>query len=143
MFLNLNPEKWGKYFWIGLNFIAYAYPKSPSKEEQENVKNYIISLGKVIPCDKCRNNFIKHLNKLPLDNHALSSRDNLINWLVAFHNEVNIMLNKRTISTEEYYKIMQKLLEDNNNNLLKNKKLLSLIILALIAIILVIYVKYK
>lgn len=148
MLINLNPEKWGKYFWIGLNFIGYAYPENPSDEDKQNVKNYIMSLGKVIPCDRCRGNFVNHLQKLPLDDIVLESRNNFINWLVNFHNEVNIMLEKRTISVNEYHNIMNDLLTKNNNSnsnniIAKNKKTISVLILILIIIILIIYIKFK
>ena len=40
------------------------------------------------------NNYLIHIKKIPLTNEILSSKENLINWLILIHNEVN-KINKK------------------------------------------------
>lgn len=84
---NINPKFWGAFSWRVLFVYVLAYPKnSPSVSDREYFREYFESLAGVLPCGKCRKNANKFLNKHPIENH-LSSRYNLLLWVIALHNK--------------------------------------------------------
>ena len=85
----MKPEIWGPHAWLFLHSITLEYPDKPSEQDKRDMIDFINSLGKVLPCMKCRNNFKTHLQKYPLDNKALESKKNLVKWLIDIHNCVN------------------------------------------------------
>jgi len=91
---NINPTIWGPSTWESNHFITMKYPIDPSPEDKKIYKAYFTLLGEVLPCDSCQGNFKRHLRKYPLDDNALSTRANLVQWLINMHNEVNKMNGK-------------------------------------------------
>ena len=57
----------------------------------------------MIPCEKCRNNYKKHLKQHPLTGKVLSSRDNLFMWIIDVHNSVHKDKQKTYDDTFKYY----------------------------------------
>lgn len=108
----MRPDIWGPPAWTLLHAITLDYPNNPTNEDKQNMLNFIISLGKVLPCAKCRLNFRDHLLKYPLDNEALSSKNNLVNWMIDIHNCVNESKNQNKLTYEEG---LSKILEPYNN----------------------------
>lgn len=137
---NINPVIWGNYGWKFLHYITFAYPDNPTYTDKENYSIIFKNIGKVLPCEKCQDNYYLHLQKYPLDAKALSSRYNLVNWLINVHNEVNKMNNKPIITFNQAVDIYL-----NNNSPLvtqtSNNTLFYLIIIILIIIILVLLYK--
>lgn len=111
----MKPEVWGPHAWIFLHSITLEYPDYPTGEDKRNMSNFMNSLKYVLPCEKCRINFENHLEQYPLTNDILSSKSNLIKWLIDIHNSVNKMNNKRVLSYEESLKGLLKLYDCNNN----------------------------
>ena len=107
----MRPEVWGPHAWMFLHSITLEYPEKPTIEDKKNMIDFINSLGKVLPCHKCRNNFKTHLQKYPLDDNALASRNNLVKWLIDIHNCVNGVKNCKKLSYEE---ALEKLLKTYN-----------------------------
>lgn len=85
----MKPDVWGPHAWIFLHSITLDYPNNPTPQNKENMINFINALGYVLPCEKCRNNFKEHLLKYPLNEKALSSKENLVSWMIDIHNCVN------------------------------------------------------
>ena len=100
---NFDPTIWGPKAWFFLETITMAYPISPSEEEIKNTKLFFYTLQFVIPCEKCRNNYNKHLEIYPLSDEVLSSRDNLFKWIINMHNSVDINKKKSYEDTYKYY----------------------------------------
>ena len=50
------------------------------------MKNFLLSLEYVIPCEKCRNSYSEHLKKFPLTDQVLLNRTELFKWIVDVHN---------------------------------------------------------
>jgi hypothetical protein len=130
---NIPPELWGKHGWKFVHYITFSYPNNPTKEQKEYYKNFFLLVGKVLPCEKCRINYNKHLIKFPLTDNVLSCKNTLVKWLVDIHNEVNKMRGKKIIKHKDVY------------NLYFNKKKQNklLIIVLVILVILVICYLYK
>lgn len=102
----MNPNIWGPPTWIFLHTVTFAYPENPTIDDKKNMYNFFKNLSPILPCDRCKVNFDKHLQKYPLNNETLCSRASLSRWLVDIHNEVNILTGKPTMTykeAEDYY----------------------------------------
>lgn len=100
---NFEPEIWGPKAWFFLESVAMAYSTEPTYEEKKAADNFFSSLKYMIPCEKCRNNYEKHLKIYPLTDKVLSSRDNLFMWIVNMHNSVNKNKTRSYDETFKYY----------------------------------------
>jgi len=138
---NINPQLWGPTFWKMLHFVILAYPHNPTYEDKANIQNFFYNFQHVIPCEKCRNNFKNHLVNHPLDEHALSSKTQLMLWLINVHNDVNIMLHKKVMPIGE---AMDKINKLNSNSLSNNNTtIITLILLFILVVIMIVYVRYR
>ena len=106
---DINPQMWGKSAWKFFHSISYSYPLNPTPEEQQDFKNFFLLIQKVLPCSMCRTNYVSHISKFPLSDTVLSSKQNLIQWLINIRNETNILLHKQILTELD---IMEELLED-------------------------------
>lgn len=95
-----DPTAWGPPAWVFLHCIARTYPLRPSVEEKDHYRVFFTSLAQVLPCKKCRNEYQRYLREHPVDEH-LSSRAKLDRWLIALHNNVNLLNNKQARSPRE------------------------------------------
>jgi len=101
--INIDPGKWGPYAWPFLFSIICGYPINPSNERKEHMRQYFHKLANVLPCDKCIYNFEIDLQKYPLTEEVLSSRNNLMIWFANINNEINRSTNKKTYTPEEFF----------------------------------------
>ena len=97
----MDPTIWGEPGWKFLHNITFAYPLNPTPEDKNWYKIFFVSAGRVLPCQVCRENYNGHLLQYPLNEEALSSRNNMINWLLNVHNAVSLSLNEGYITREE------------------------------------------
>jgi hypothetical protein len=137
--MNINPKLWGYHGWSFLYYIILSYPNNPSEIQKNNIYNFFILVGKVLPCEKCRINYANHIIKYPLTDKILSSKQNLLNWFININNEVNILLNKPLVS---YNEIINRYLNQNNPYIF-NKQLLTIIIIIVLIILFIIILKVK
>jgi len=136
--MNINPQLWGPGMWKSLHYITLGYPDNPNSETKNNMKNLFISLQYVLPCEKCRYNFGNHLNKYPLDDNVLSSKQNLVAWLIDVHNEVNKSLGKSTLSRNSAIESFSNNTNLNNGTIFDFR--IATIILSIILIIVIIVI---
>lgn len=87
---------WGPPAWHFLHTISFNYPFKPTKIQKKQYKDFIFSLGNVLPCGHCRTNFKKNIKQLPLKNIDLKNRCNFSKWVYKLHELVNKMLGKRS-----------------------------------------------
>lgn len=114
---NLDPKIWGQYWWPTLYSVGFCYPlENPSDEEKQDAYNFFSSIKSMLPCSNCRNHYKDHLSILPLNDDVLSSRVNLLLWLVDIENEVNKCLKKKTYDRTKRIKYYHKLLTEKQNN---------------------------
>jgi hypothetical protein len=99
--MSISPDKWGKEGWKFLHFVSLGYPDYPTEIQKEQYKNFFYSIKYVLPCRKCSLHYTENLDKHPLTDNILSSKDKMINWVIDMHNEVNIMNNKPVVSYED------------------------------------------
>ena len=140
---NLNPNIWGPPGWRFMHYITFSYPNNPTEEHKEKIKNFFNSVKHVLPCEKCRVNFIKHLEIYPLNDEVLKNKKSLVVWLMNIHNEVNKINNKKIYTFEDTYN--EYILLKNNNtkkNINKNESnILNIIFILIIIIILLKFIK--
>ena len=87
---------WGPSIWHFLHTMSFNYPVKPKRKHKKEYKDFIMSLGKILPCRHCRENFPKNLKSIPLTDKALKNRHNFSKWMYDFHEKVNEMLKKKS-----------------------------------------------
>lgn len=93
---------WGPPLWHFLHTISFNYPVNPSEEDKDNYYNFLMSMGRILPCRYCRENFTKNLKSIKLNEDDFETRENFSKMIYDLHNEVNKVLNKKyNISFEE------------------------------------------
>ena len=101
MLNSINPKIWGNCYWKTLHIITYAYPDNPTSDDIKNMTAFFTDLSHVIPCEKCRKHYDDYLIKYPLSDNVMSSRGNLMKWLLDLHNNVNIMSSTKQLSQND------------------------------------------
>lgn len=86
---------WGPLVWNTLHTISFNYPLNPTSTDKKNYKTFILSLGNVLPCIYCRNNFKKNLKKSNFNDKVFTNRETFSRFIYQLHNEVNEMLGKK------------------------------------------------
>ena len=89
--LTLTKQEIGRNTWSLLHSIAASYPNEPTKEDKQQVTNFLYGLANLFPCKICGSHLLKMLNKEGV--HA-DSREELVNYICKIHNIVNKVLNK-------------------------------------------------
>jgi len=93
---------WGPSMWHFLHTMSFNYPVNPTPKEKEAYRNFVIHLQYILPCGKCRKNFVTNLKKLPVKMEHMKSRDTFSLYIYKLHELVNRMLNKKSgLSYEE------------------------------------------
>ena len=87
---------WGPALWHFLHTISFNYPVNPSEEDKDNYYDFLISLGKILPCKYCRDNYKNNLNNIKFNEHDFDTRDNFSKMIFDLHNEVNKVLYKKS-----------------------------------------------
>ena len=136
---NISPDVWGPPAWSFLHYLTFSYPDNPTSMDKQNMKAFFSALGPILPCEKCRMNFAKHTSIYPLNDEALSSRFDLINWLINIHNEVNKMNGKRIFTYDEAMDAY--LYKKDNNCLIVNTRMAVIVVSIVIIIIMVVFLK--
>lgn len=91
--MNISKTVWGKYYWSVFHIASLGYPEKPLISDKEAYKQFYISFGDVIPCQKCSKNYKRHLTELPIESY-LENKRKLFEWTVMIHNIVNRELGK-------------------------------------------------
>jgi hypothetical protein len=87
---------WGPAIWHYLHTVSFNYPVNPTKEDKINYRKLILNLKNTLPCGKCRINLRNNLNKLPLTETDMKSRDTFSLYVYNLHETINTMLNKKS-----------------------------------------------
>ena len=116
-----------------------AYPDNPTNIDKQNMKTFFSSIGSILPCEKCRLNFSRHTINYPLNDNVLSSRFDLVNWLINVHNEVNKMNGKKVLSYDEVMELY--LYKKHDNCLIVNTRTAVIITSIIIIVVLIIIMK--
>jgi hypothetical protein len=105
---NIKPCFWGKKYWGTIFSMAAVYPDNPDKEYIKNIRMFLISLKKTLPCSGCRSsyaNFTSQPDTNIMIDDFFSSRENFINFIHRLRNKVNKKVGLEYNITKEYFKI--------------------------------------
>lgn len=104
----MDPKIWGRHGWIFLHSITMAYPDKPTEIDKQNFKTFFHMLSAVLPCDVCGKNLRQHMAEIPIEN-ALSTKRELVEWLINIHNKTNITLGKPKKTYEDVIKLYKQM----------------------------------
>lgn len=133
---NIDPKVWGPHLWATIHTLAL---RADSDSEIGPYLEFINSLLFLLPCDTCREDFVKwyHMNGDPYEGQAFE-------WSVKLHNYVNQKLSKKIMSVEESrvhwtsdlcsYSCTDKISTNKISSSLQTSLLLILVISAILAI---------
>ena len=97
--------KFWHLFWNCLHYLSYNYPENPNSEDKQQIINLINKMKKDgITCSYCR----AHFNKWCLNNNIINfieSKDDLVNFFISLHNDINNRNEKKILSKNEIDKI--------------------------------------
>ena len=85
---------WGPPLWHTLHTISFNYPTHPDHETRKKYYRFIRSLGHVLPCGHCRNNYGHNLQDLQFSKAHFRNRDTFSRFIFQLHEHVNAMLGK-------------------------------------------------
>lgn len=106
--INMPPQIWGPIFWSTLHIASLGYSDSPTDRQKKNMIAFYESMVDVLPCPICRKHYEVNLDEMPVKD-AVNSRMELIHWVFAMHNRVNVQLGKREITFGEFVESMRNL----------------------------------
>jgi len=124
----MEPDVWGPHYWFVLHTIAFNYPTTPSAIQKKIHYRLVHNLHEFLPDHK--DLYCRILVKHPVQPY-LDSRADFIKWMNLIHNEVNLSLNKPTVSLADHYAIMKDLQTpqlSKTQRFLKSKRLLTYIL---------------
>ena len=94
----MYPPSFGSYVWAILHMTSLNYPAAPTQGEREKMATLINSLLQNLPCPLCASHAVQYAEEHPL---ALDSRDDLVLYMIQFHNSVNERTGKRVLPVAE------------------------------------------
>lgn len=134
------PEIWGPSAWKIMHAISFDYPINPTVLDKMNYYNFYNNLQYVLPCGKCRNNLADHYKNFPITQEVLSSRENLIYYVIDLHNIVNYYTNKPILTYDEALSELNKMFTEEKRN---KYNWLWILLLVLLIIIIMLYMIKK
>ena len=87
----MKTSVWGPSAWRFLHAVSFAYPETPTSEQQDAALQLFLSLRHMIPCGDCCGHYCSEIQRSP---PRVESREALSRWLVDIHNRVNARLGK-------------------------------------------------
>ena len=98
----LTIREWGPAGWEWLHTIAHTWPRQPTSDDQREMRAFLLSFSRHLPCPACRKHFRAFLDRR-LTDESLTSRSSVVRLLNDAHNEVNLRLGKRVWTLNEHY----------------------------------------
>ena len=103
---NSQPHVFGPPLWFILHVSSFNYPDNPSTVVKKNMEYIIKGLPVLIPCQKCKEHATQYIEKnIDKISEIVSSKKNIFEFFVDFHNYVNQRYNKKIMSYDEAYKL--------------------------------------
>jgi len=112
-----GPDQWGPHGWKFIHYVTMGYPDKPTKNDMIKYKNFLESIGDVLPCIICANHYKNHLIEHPIDKSVLQNKRTLMAWAVKVHNIVNENNGKKVYSLNE---ALRKIHKDNDTCKIEN-----------------------
>jgi len=104
---NIKPYFWGPHYWRTIFSMGASYPENPDSNFIRIVKNYMLSLQILLPCQSCRVSYIEYGTQIDTDlenNNNYSSKDNFVEFIYKIRNKINEKLGIDYKIPLEYFK---------------------------------------
>lgn len=144
----MKPTIWGPTAWMYLHLLSLSYPDDPSKEQRENIKQFLVYFGKTLPCEKCSNHFKENIRNYNLDK-VLNSKNNFIDFVWKLHNKVNKNLNREKFPFNKFIDSYRKLIDNKDSNIFNvidnrdlYRKIIFFLLIIIIVILIFLFIKY-
>lgn len=92
---------WGPPLWHFLHTMSFNYPVNPSEEDKNKYESFLLSMGLILPCRYCRENFYKNIKAINFGPKDFKNRNSFSKMIFNLHEEVNKQLNKQSNLTYE------------------------------------------
>lgn len=100
-----NPEVWGEAFWFMLHLGAASAPEFISPEQAMGYWGFVEGIPLMIPCRNCSQHARQFIAQHRGDKQNIcSTRGNLFDFFIRFHNAVNKRTGKPLCNSEDMYK---------------------------------------
>lgn len=140
------PEIWGPQYWFFLNTVAMTYPITPNNITKKKYYDFIMNFPLFIPIPNIAKQFSEILDKYPVTPY-LDSRDSFIKWIIFVHNKINIMLNKKTITYNEFINLYINKFKDpkikNYKSKIEKKYIIYLLIIFILLLFIIVIYHFK
>ena len=91
----------GPSFWLNIHITSFNYPVNPSEKNKQDYRQWLLSIGNILPCRFCRENFAKNLAAANFSENVFESRNTFSRFCYDLHDAVNRMLNKTSPPFDE------------------------------------------
>lgn len=99
-FQNVNDDRvWGPYLWRVIHAFSASY--RPTPEVKQAFKQCIYALAGLIPSKNYREQYLRNLGQVPLNEQYLKDAHNLFLWSYLFHDLMNKQLEKASPAFED------------------------------------------
>lgn len=110
-------DLWGPYGWEFMHYTSFSYPEFPTKQDKESYYKFYVSIGDVLPCEKCRIHYKQNMVKHDLLDALDHGKQGLVRWVLDMHNEVNIIKGREIWSIERLLDKYKKVTNDYYNEM--------------------------
>ena len=125
---------WGPSTWLYLHTLTLSYPDNPTNNDKYRFYNFFKNI--ILPCETCEKDFKMLIKQYPIEDN-LSSKKDIVNWLINIHNIINRKLDKYdNYNYKDMVKFIKNGVNSNNSNIYN-----SIITFIIIFIILCIFYK--
>lgn len=104
---NIKPYFWGPHYWKTIFSMCASYPENPDSIFIRAIKNHMLSLQILLPCQLCRESYIMYGAQIDTDlnnDNTYSSKDNFIEFIFKLRNKINEKLGMEYKITLKYFK---------------------------------------
>ena len=104
---NIKPYFWGPHYWRTIFSMCASYPENPDSNFIRTVKEHMLSLQILLPCQSCRKSYIKYGMEIDTElnnDNNYSSKENFIEFIYKLRNKINKKLGIEYKIPLEYFK---------------------------------------
>jgi len=110
-----NKMTWGEPIWFLFHTLAQKVKKDSFPVIRDGLLKNIYSICSFLPCPACANHAVEYLNKINFN--TIQTKDDLINMIYVFHNEVN---QRKNVPPFDFLEVEKKYSAAITINILKN-----------------------
>jgi hypothetical protein len=95
-------QEWGPHTWKMFHTLAHKVKPEYFDEVKTELINYVFKISSNLPCPYCSSHARLYIKKIKVS--SIKSKDDFINFIFLFHNNVNSKLKKPMFSFDDLHK---------------------------------------